>query len=186
MIVAAPKDEEELQNLLYTAVMSGQTMSIRYPRGNGQGINLSGWRQLSVGKGEIIKNGKDLAILAAGSMVYPAVEAAKFLSEEGINAAVFNARFVKPLDSGAVLELALNTHRLMTVEENVLTGGFGSSVLDLLSQAGLTQIKVERLGLPDRFIEHGNMGLFRAQFDLDAPGIVRRVKSAFPELLLKK
>jgi 1-deoxy-D-xylulose-5-phosphate synthase len=187
MIVSAPKDEDELQSLLYTAVRTGKPMAVRYPRGNGEGAALDpAWHQLEVGRGEEVKNGKDIAILAVGSMVYPAKDAAKILADQGIDAAVFNARFVKPLDSNAILELARRTHRLLTVEENVLTGGFGSGVLDILAKSRLSQVKVERLGLPDHFIEHGNLNYFRSQFDLDSSGIANRVISAFPELSLNK
>jgi 1-deoxy-D-xylulose-5-phosphate synthase len=183
MVVSAPKDEDELQNLLFTAVKCGRPMAVRYPRGNGEGVVLQpGWRQLELGKGEMLKPGKDIAILAVGSMVYPALNAANILAAEGIDAAVFNARFVKPLDDQMISELALNTTRLLTIEENVLAGGFGSGVLDVLAKSRSSQVKVERMGLPDHFVEHGNLAFFRSQFDLDASGIARRVKSAFPEL----
>ena len=183
MIVSAPKDENELQHLLYTAVKAGRPMSLRYPRGQGEAVEYdTNLKTLEIGKGEIIREGSDLAILAIGSTVYPALHAAGLLNQEGIESCVANARFAKPLDSEMILGLAQKTGRLVTVEENTLAGGFGSAVLELLASAGLSHIKVERLGLPDRFIEHGEVDLFRAEFDIDSSGIVRRVKAAFPEL----
>ncbi len=185
MIVSAPRDEDELQNLLYTAVKAGRPMAVRYPRGQGEGVVLNPqWRTLEIGKGEILKNGIDLTIFAIGSMVYPALKAAKILSREGIEGGVVDARFAKPVDSELILGLAGKTRRLVTVEENTLNGGFGSAVLEILARAKLNQIKIECIGLPDQFIEHGSQELLRAKFDLDSAGIVRRIKAAFPELLV--
>ncbi|MFQ6121539.1 MAG: 1-deoxy-D-xylulose-5-phosphate synthase [Dehalococcoidales bacterium] len=184
MIVAAPKDEDELQHLLFTAVNTGQPMAVRYPRGKGEGIPLKpDLVQLPIGKGEMLREGSDLAILAIGSTVYPALAAAERLAEEDLHCAVANARFVKPLDSKLVLELAMKTKRLLTVEENALAGGFGSAVLELLGNSKLAQVRVECLGLPDTFVEHGTQKVFRSMFDLDTEGIARRIKTSFPELL---
>jgi 1-deoxy-D-xylulose-5-phosphate synthase len=187
MVVSSPKDEDELQHLLYTAVKAGRPMAVRYPRGYGEGVSLNPeLHLLAVGKGEILKEGADLAVLAIGSTVYPALEAAKILAADNIDCGVINARFAKPLDSELILETARKTGRIITIEENALSGGFGSAVLDLLAKFKLCQVKVECLGLPDQFVEHGSPDLFRAKFDLDPEGIVRRAKSAFPELLVKK
>jgi 1-deoxy-D-xylulose-5-phosphate synthase len=116
--------------------------------------------------------------------VYPALDAAEQLKREGIDCAVANARYVKPLDSELILELAAKK-RLLTVEENALAGGFGSSVLELVSDAKLENVKIERLGLPDRFIEHGPQEIFRSLFKLDAKGIAQCIKTSFPELLVQ-
>ena len=187
MIVSAPKDEDELQHLLYTAVKTGQPMAIRYPRGFGNGIKLKSELELiPVGKGEILRQGSDLAIVAIGSPVRAALDAAELLKLESIECAVINARFAKPLDTELILGVAGKTNRVLTIEENTLAGGFGSSVLSLLVQNGMGQVKVECIGLPDRFIEHGNPELFRSKFDLDSAGIIRRIKTAFPEIGLKK
>jgi len=184
IIVAAPKDEDELQHLLFTAINCAQPMAVRYPRGQGQGVPLStDWHLLPIGKGEILREGQDLAILAIGSPVYPALAAAEQLAEEGIDCAVVNARFAKPLDAELMLALAMKTRRVLTVEENAFAGGFGSAVLELLASAKLTEVRVECLGLPDIFIEHGSQKIFRAMFALDAEGISRRIKNSFPELL---
>lgn len=186
MIVASPKDEDELQHLLFTAVNTGQTMAVRYPRGDGEGVPLEpDLHQLPLGKGEMLRDGQDLAILAIGSTVYPALTAAERLAGEGIHCAVVNARFAKPLDSELMLELATRTKRLVTVEENALAGGFGSAVRELLGSARLDQVRVECLGLPDSFVEHGTQELLRSMFDLDADGIARRIRSSFPELFVE-
>jgi 1-deoxy-D-xylulose-5-phosphate synthase len=184
IIVAAPKDEDELQHLLNTAISSGKPMAIRYPRGNGEGVPLqTEFLKLPLGKGELIKVGSDLSIFALGCTVHPALIAAQMLRPEGIDCAVINARFAKPLDSSLILDQARRTGRLVTIEENIITGGVGSGVLNLLSKNGFHDARVECIGLPDRFIEHGSTELFRAKYDLDSPGIVRRIKSTFPELL---
>lgn len=186
MIVSAPKDENEFQHLLYTATCAQQPMAVRYPRGRGEGVSLEPKLQkLPLGQGEVLTDGQDLAILAIGSTVCSAVKAAELLAESGIRCAVANARFAKPLDSKLVLGLASKTKKLLTVEENALSGGFGSAVLELLGTARLADVKVECLGLPDEFVEHGTQDFFRSVFELDAQGIAHRAKSCFPELLIK-
>ncbi|MDP2729448.1 MAG: 1-deoxy-D-xylulose-5-phosphate synthase [Dehalococcoidales bacterium] len=186
MIVSAPKDEDEFQHLLFTAVHAGQPMAVRYPRGNGTGVPLKpNPEQLPLGKSELLRDGDEVAIFAIGSRVNAAVTAAEQLAEDGIRCAVVNARFAKPLDSELLLKLAAKTRRVLTVEENALAGGFGSAVLELIAQAKLSQIRVERLGLPDIFIEHGTQELFYSMFNLDAKGIAQYIKSSFPELCLK-
>ena len=184
MLIAAPKDEDEFQHLLYTAINAGRPMAVRYPRGNGEGAPLApDFRQLPIGKGEMLKEGEDLGILAVGSAVYPALAAAEKLAKEGIHCSVANVRFAKPLDSELIMELAASTKRLLTVEENALAGGFGSAVLELINKNRPEGLKVECLGLPDRFIEHGTQELFRAKFNLDSEGIARCIKTNFPELV---
>ena len=183
MVVAAPKDEDELQHLLFTATRVGRPMAVRYPRGKGQGVPLSSdLQQLHLGRGEILGDGQDVCILALGSTVYPALEAARQLAREGIDCTVVNARFAKPLDSKLILEQASRTGKLVTVEENALAGGFGSAVLQLLESSRLKGVRIECIGLPDEFIEHGPQELFRSMFDLDSEGISRRIKGSFPEL----
>ncbi len=181
--VMAPKDEAELVEMLWTALTINGPVAIRYPRGAGEGVSLPARPQaLPVGQAEMLRAGVDLAILAVGSMVYPAIEAAKALSTQGVEAAVINARFVKPLDGDLLKSLALNFNRLVTVEEGVLAGGFGSAVLELLEARGLTYVTLKRLGLPDEFIEHGDRSLFLKQYNLDAAGIVSVIQRTFPEL----
>jgi 1-deoxy-D-xylulose-5-phosphate synthase len=183
LVVSAPKDENELQHLLYTAVQSGRPMAIRYPRGAGLGVELdTELRRIPIGKGEIIREGKDAVALAIGAMVAPALEAARILADKGVEIAVVNARFAKPLDSELMVELAGHTGRVVTVEENTLSGGFGNSVVDLLRKAGLSDVRVKTIGLPDEFIEQGSQADLRAKYGLDAVGIARQLLTLFPDL----
>ena len=172
MTLMAPKDENELQHMLKTAIYEDRPVALRYPRGNGYGVRLDHEIvQLPIGKGEMLADGNDLAIIAIGSTVYPALEAATKLEDRGIRATVINARFVKPLDRELVLEAATRTGCLITVEENALQGGFGSAVLELLEEEGVTGVRVKRLGIPDRYIEQGPQSQLRADLGLDAAGI---------------
>lgn len=181
LVIAAPSDENEMRHLLYTAVKANHPTAIRYARDSGLGVPMDEhFRELPVGKGEVLKHGDDLAIIAIGSTVAPSMEAAKLLGDKGINCAVVNARFAKPLDSDLILELANRTKRLVTVEENALIGGFGSAVLSLLSNN--TGISLLRIGIPDEFVEHGSQELLRANYGLNAEGITHRILSFFPEL----
>ncbi len=174
MAVCAPGDENELQHLLYTALDAGHPVAVRYPRGKGVGVPLdSELLKLPIGRGRIIREGGDVAILAVGSAVEPSLRAAELLAAGGVEARVVNARFVKPLDEQLVLESATLTGRLITVEENVLSGGFGAAVLELLERNGVRDVKVRRLGLPDEFVPHGRQELLRSLYRLDAAGIAR-------------
>lgn len=170
--VMAPKDENELRHMLKTAVYSGRPMSLRYPRGAGYGVPLDlELKCIEIGKGEQLLDGDDLTIVAIGSTVYPALQAAEALKEKGIAVGVVNARFVKPLDAELILGVARRTGRVMTVEENALQGGFGSAVLELLYDNDLQNVKVRRLGLPDRYIEQGSQAQLRKDVGIDAEGI---------------
>jgi len=178
--VAAPRDENELQHLLYTAVNSGQAMAIRYPRGPGLGVPLDTiLHNIQIGKWEVMREGSDVAILAVGVAVAPALEAAHELAEKGVSAAVVNARFVKPLDAELITGLVQHIPRLVTVEENALSGGFGSSVARLLQDMGVDGVSVKLIGIPDEFVEQGTPVDLRAKYGLDAKGIVRHVLSLF-------
>ena len=183
LIISAPRDENELQRLLYTAVASKHPMAIRYPRNAGVGVELDTEPQpLPIGKGEVLRSGEDVAIIAIGAMVAPALNAAQELSSCGIEATVVNARFVKPLDAELILELAGRIGKLVTVEENTLSSGFGSLVADLLQKSGVHDVSVKSIGLPDEFVEHGTQAILRAKYGLDAEGISRQVLSLFPVL----
>jgi len=181
LIVAAPKDENELQHLLYTATKSDHPMAIRYPRSPGLGVELdTALHEIPIGKGEIIRRGEDVAILAIGAMVAPAIEAAEELASNGIKATVVNSRFAKPLDSELIIDLASRIKRLVTVEENTLNGGFGSSVDQLLQKQGRHDIQLMSIGIPDEFIEQGSRDTFLAKYGLDGKGIARQVLTLFP------
>jgi len=183
LVVSAPKDENELQHLVYTAVKANCPMAIRYPKGSGPGVALDRvLQELPVGKGELLRDGKDVAILALGAMVYPSLKAAQELEKAGVDCMVINARFAKPLDSELILDSVRRVKRLLTVEENALAGGFGSAALQLLQSSNFHDVQVKCLGIPEVFAEHGPQSLLRSNYDLDAPGIARQVLNSFPEL----
>ncbi|MBI2830567.1 MAG: 1-deoxy-D-xylulose-5-phosphate synthase [Chloroflexi bacterium] len=180
LVVAAPKDENELQHLLFTAVSSGHPMAVRYPRGSGLGVDLdSELHTIPIGEAEILRDGEDVAILAIGATVAPALEAARNLASIGIEATVVNARFAKPLDSNLILKVARRTKRLLTVEENTVKGGFGSAVADLLRNSGIFDVQIRTIGIPDEFVEQGPQSVLRAQYGIDAKGIAGYVLANF-------
>jgi 1-deoxy-D-xylulose-5-phosphate synthase len=203
MILMAPKDENELQQMLATAVKHPGPSAIRYPRGEAIGVPLEAPAMpLPIGKGELLRgdftmdslgegsatrgleNGAatrevDVALVALGNMVYPSLSAAALLEREGVSVAVVNARFAKPIDRALLVSIAHRCRRIVTVEEHVLTGGFGESVLALLEEekgAGrIPPVDLRRIGLPDQFIEHGAQRILREKFGLDAERIAASV-----------
>jgi 1-deoxy-D-xylulose-5-phosphate synthase len=178
MTIMAPKDENELQHMLQTAIEHDGPTVVRYPRGVGYGVPLDQvFSVLPIGRGEVLRDGMDGVILALGTMVHPALSAAEMLAAEGIRLSVVNARFVKPLDRDLILSLAAKTGVLVTVEENVLQGGFGTAVMELLEEEGLEDVRVLRLGFPDAYVEQGEQSELRSTYGLDAPGIARAVRS---------
>ena len=179
IIVMAPKDENELQHMLKTAVECGGPASIRYPRGRGVGVSVDDAPvSLTIGKGEIVYDAENanLAIMAIGSTVYPAVAAAVKLKAEGITARVINARFVKPLDEGLLCDTAGSIKRIITVEENVLMGGFGSAVLELFEEKGIHDVITKRLGIKDKFAEHATQKELRRMYGIDEEGIIEAAR----------
>jgi 1-deoxy-D-xylulose-5-phosphate synthase len=186
MIVCAPKDGNELQDLLYTALNAEHPMAIRYPRGRGTEVPLAtGLHQLPIGKAEILRQGEGIAIIAIGSTVMPSLEAAEQLALGGIDAMVINARFAKPLDTELILDVANYTKRVVIVEENVLSGGFGAVVLELLEKAEASDVKVKRLGIPDEFVTHGKQDFLRSLYHLDAPGIAKECSDFLAQVRAK-
>lgn len=181
LVLMAPKDENELQHMLYTAIHHNGPTALRYPRGNGYGVPLDQTFQiLPIGRAEILRTGSDGAILAVGSLVLPCLEAADALSAEGIHLTVVNARFIKPLDEEMILSLLNGTQdRLFTAEENALQGGFGSSVLELLEERGIHGVKVTRFGYPDSYIDQGEQAELRAQHKLDSVGLLDSLRRSF-------
>lgn len=177
IVLMAPKDEAEMRDMMLTAIDHPGPAAIRYPRGNGTGVDISGAPQkIALGKGEILRKGSDVAIIAYGSMVQPAIDAAEKLAADGIKPTVVNARFVKPLDEELILSIANENKILVTVEEAYLAGGFGSAVMELLESRGLQdKLKVVRMGVPDEIVPHGDPKKLLAQYGLDADGIAARV-----------
>ena len=179
-VVAAPMNENDLQHLVYTAYKYQGPFAIRIPRGTATGVPLdSDLKELPIGKGYVVREGSDVAIFALGKSAGAALDAAELLADFGIDCSVINPLFVKPLDIKLLLETVSKTKRIVTVEENVLAGGFGSAVLEALAEAGLNDVSVHRIGMPDSFVEHGTADAQRRQLYLDAEGIVQQVLSAF-------
>jgi 1-deoxy-D-xylulose-5-phosphate synthase len=177
MVVMAPADENELRRMLLTALQHDGPIAFRYPRGAATGVAMDKTRgPLPLGKAKVLTEGDDILILAIGRPVNDALEAHASLKKLGISAAVVNCRFVKPLDVDLICSMAHKIPRIITVEENVLQGGFGSAVLEALIDEGISDIRVERIGVPDTFIEHGPQQQLRSLYGLDAPTIVKVAK----------
>jgi 1-deoxy-D-xylulose-5-phosphate synthase len=174
MSVACPADENECRQLLSTAFAQSSPVAVRYPRGSGAGVAVtSSLVGLPFGKGEIRKQGSKIAILAFGTVLYPALKAA-----ESLGATVVNMRWAKPMDVELLVSVAANHEALVTVEEGALMGGAGSAVLEALHAAGLS-LPVLQLGLPDSFIEHGDVAKLLGMHGLDAPGIESSIRKRF-------
>ncbi len=181
LVVAAPKDENELQHLLYSAVYAGRPMAVRYPRGAGLGVKLDEeFHEVPIGRSEVLRPGEDAMIYAIGATVDPSVKAAVELEKLGVRAGVVNVRYAKPLDP-ALLDCLPAGGAVLTVEENVLIGGFGSAFNTLVQSAGRTDLRIKNLGVADEFVEHGTQSILRARYEIDAPGIVRNVLALVPE-----
>lgn len=178
MVVLAPKDGNELKDMLYTAVSYGKSpLAIRYPRTAVPDKKIKeSFKQIPLDRWEVLKEGKDLLILATGSMVYPALEAASELFPEGIETEVVNCRVLKPLDEKSLLSSLKRFDKVITVEENALNGGFGSAVAEYILEKGLGKIHLKRLGIPDKFIQHGSRKVLLNILGLDKEGIVKTAK----------
>ncbi len=176
LVFTAPRDEAELRRAMVTALEYDGPFAYRYPRGNGIGVDIDAVpKPFKIGEGELLVQGDAATIVAIGSSVQEALLAAKELEKDGINAAVVDARFIKPLDEKLLLAQAEKTGLVVTVEENVLQGGFGTAVLELLKENHCT-VQVERIGLPDAFVEQGSQPELRRRYGIDAAGIVARIK----------
>src|SRR5215813_9209306 len=184
VVLMAPKDEGEMRDMLFTMLEHTGPAAMRYPRGNGVGVPIDREPELlEIGKGEILRDGGEVAIVAYGAMVHPSLAAAEHLAKDRIETTVVNARFVKPLDTALLLALARTKRLIVTVEEAYLAGGFGSAVMELLEENGLQdKVRVVRMGIPDRLITHGDAKLLLAKYGLDADGIYSRVKESIEVL----
>jgi 1-deoxy-D-xylulose-5-phosphate synthase len=179
--LAAPRDEAQLKHLLRTALTQGGPFGLRYPRGEGVGVDLPAPRDvraIPVGRGEVLREGTRVALVGYGSGVGKALEAAELLAEGGLEVTVADARFAKPLDLELMTTLATEHELLVTVEEGVLAGGFGSAVWEGLNDAGVTVPRILRVGLPDRYVTHGKPALLHAEVGFTGRDIARRVEAA--------
>jgi len=177
MVVMAPKDENELCKMLKTAVGYDGPIAIRYPRGTAEGVTTENNNiPIPIGKGEVLRKGNDVVIFAIGRTVNEALSAHAMLKEHGISATVVNCRFVKPLDVDLIGSLSKKIPRLITVEENVRQGGFGSAVLECLSDQGIIGFRLKCIGIPDTFVEHGPQEFLRSKYGIDAPAIFNAAK----------
>jgi 1-deoxy-D-xylulose-5-phosphate synthase len=182
-VVMAPKDGNELRNMLYTAIKwQNGPVAIRYPRApipdDPKSVSVKDdFTPIEMGSWERLREGKDLAILAIGSMVYPTLEASEELGKDGINVEVVNARFVKPLDEGMLLSILKRFDRIITVEENTLLGGFGSAILEFGEAHGINNVLIRRMGIPDKFIEHGPRNKLLSILGLDKDGIIKMARN---------
>ncbi len=181
MVVMAPKDENELQHMLYTAVHHDGPISLRYPRGKAVGVPMDEeLKALPIGRGELLREGADLALIGMGTMTQVCLAAAELLAREGIQAAVVNPRFVKPLDAELLTRVGRQVGAVVTVEEAYLAGGFGSAVLELFAEHGLS-VPVKRIGLPDEFVEHGAPAHLLDRYGLTPEGVAEGAR----ELVLR-
>lgn len=177
MVLMAPKDEAELQRMVATGIQyTDGPIALRYPRGNGYGVPLmeEGWEPLPIGKGELLRHGDDILLVAYGSMVYPSMQVAEILHEHGIEATVVNARFAKPLDTDLILPLAGKIGRVVTFEEGCLPGGFGSAVAEALLDADI-MVPVIRIGVPDQLVDHASPDESKADLGLLPDQMVDRI-----------
>ncbi|MBN2654983.1 MAG: 1-deoxy-D-xylulose-5-phosphate synthase [Nitrospirae bacterium] len=174
--IMSPADGAELAAMLSFALNLNAPCAIRYPRGKAYDIDLPELkRDITLGKGELLFEGTDAAVIALGNMVLPALKAAAMLKEEGLNIAVADARFVKPLDSDLILGLAKKTGRIVTIEDGCASGGFGSAVLELINRSGIKDVSVKILGIEDKFVEHGPQAVLLEKCGLDEKGIYKSV-----------
>jgi 1-deoxy-D-xylulose-5-phosphate synthase len=179
MVCMAPKDENELRHMLKTSFETGHPTSLRYPRGNGYGVEMDAeLRSLPIGKGEVLRDpaNPQATIFAIGNEVWPAMQAAELLEKEEIEVAVVNARFIKPLDDELIRRYCVPGAKIVTVEEGSLAGGFGSAVMERCEALGLTGVQFHRIGIPDEYVHHGAQDVLRAQYDLHAEGIAKRLR----------
>lgn len=180
MVIMAPKDEAELRNMVYTAVEHCDgPVAVRYPRGSALGVKLEpGFSKIEIGKAEKLSDGEDVAILAVGSMVNYADKAAAILKESGISSELVNMRFIKPLDTQLLDEIASKHEKIVTIEENNLPGGFGSAVLEYFNDKNFKN-DILRIGIPDTFIDHGTQSELHKQISIDPAGIVSQITTFF-------
>jgi 1-deoxy-D-xylulose-5-phosphate synthase len=181
IVVMAPKDPFEMRVMLELALHHTGPSAIRYPRAKVSSVPFSSYMPFHIGEAEVLKDGKEIAIIALGNTAYPALSAAQRLDKENVSAMVVNARFIKPLDRNLLIGIASRIKRIITVEENTLTGGFGSAVIEILNDEEILHVKVRRLGLPDEFICQGGQDKLRRKYGIDEEGIYQAVLAFLKE-----
>jgi 1-deoxy-D-xylulose-5-phosphate synthase len=188
LTVMAPKDENELRDMLWTACCHEKgPVAIRYPRGTGVGVPLNPeFNPLPLGKGEILREGKQAAILAIGDRVYPALELGRKLEEKGITTRVVNSRFLRPLDRELIQDTLESFPVVCTLENNTIVGGFGSAVAEMVAELPFRPPHFHRFGLPDRFVPHGRICDLMEDVDLSMDKLIRIIENLFKENPPKK
>jgi 1-deoxy-D-xylulose-5-phosphate synthase len=178
--VMAPKDEAELQRMLVTSIAHTGPCAIRIPRGEGEGVPLmeEGWQPLQIGRGELLADGDDLLLVAYGAMVAPAMATAGLLQEQGVRAAVINARFLRPLDEALIVPMARRIGKVVTFEEGTLAGGFGAAVVEALNDQDVL-VPVFRLGIPDVLVDHASPDQSKQSLGLTPPLMADRILKRF-------
>lgn len=177
LVFMAPKDGAELRAMLRLALHHDGPSAVRYPRGRVKFAEYEGETDIRIGKAEIEMDGDEMAIIAIGNTVAPALKAAHALRDDGVSVCVINARFIKPLDEDLILSVCRRIKRIVTVEENVLAGGFGSAILECLNRSGMNDVSVRRIGIDDEFVEHGSQSILRKKYFLDDEGIYKVCKA---------
>lgn len=186
MVIMAPKDENELRHMLKTAIYHPGPAALRYPRGASLGIPVDPEiKELEIGKGEVLREGTDIVLIAYGHMVYPAMEVAQMLEKDGLSVGVINARFVKPLDADLITRYARSARCLVTLEEHSVQGGFGSAVLEALHENILHPVAVKCIGVGDLVVEHGAPKLIRRDLKLDLEGIFGTVQEFYEKVMME-
>jgi 1-deoxy-D-xylulose-5-phosphate synthase len=183
LIHMVPKDEDELADMMYTAMLHDGPAAIRYPRGTGPGTAVKEQPvALEIGKAEVVQDGADVAIFGLGAMLPEAVRLAEMLRAEGFSAAVINPRFAKPVDRACVGEYGGRCGLVVTMEDHVLAGGFGSAVMETLNALEL-QVPVVRVGWPDAFIEHGKVESLKEKYGLTAEAALEKAKPFLSKMM---
>lgn len=176
MVIMAPRDQDELEAMLGFSINLNRPIAIRYPRGSVGKKFLIPPPAVEFGKSEVLREGKDLAVFAVGSLVHTSFEVIEMLKKDGVKAALINARFIKPLDEELLEEILAKTKKIVTIEEGIIEGGFGSALLEFIEREKIKNIRVKRIGLPSEFIEHGTRGELLKKYNLTGEGIYNTIK----------
>lgn len=176
LTIMAPKDFKELENMLEFALQLQQPVCIRYPRG-GEQHQFEEQANIEYGKAEVIKNGTDITIITIGNMVSRALEISSILECENISAEIINARFQKPLDKITIQNSIIKTKKVLTIEDNIIIGGLGTQISNIINEQQLENVKIHKIGYPDEFIKHGSIQQIEKQYGLDAESIAKLIKT---------